>query len=174
MSVNITIKRLSDGFSDSPVMRNKFLMDSPYGIFIIYSANILINCFIIPSFMKNRKAFEFMKIIYFTDVLIVIRSIYFISCAYYFFFWRLPTFNLWCLKLNLQDPLEAEICWQFLMSMIIFILQNFAYSLGKKKGPIVVYLIVHHTIYPIATWFVLRDYPGGHVSLKLFENYFDF
>jgi hypothetical protein len=38
-------------------------------------------------------------------------------------------------------------------------------------------LIVHHTVYPIITWFVLRNYPGGHVSeifskYKIFLKYF--
>lgn len=152
-------------------MREKFLMDSPFGIFTIYFVNIFINFFLIPIFMKNRKAFEFIKIIYFTDVLIVLRSIYFISCAYYLYFWRLPTFNLWCLKLNLQDPYEAELCWQFLMSLIIYVLQNFAYSLGKKNGSVPNYLLVHHTIYPLVAWFFLRDYPGGHVSTNFMGIY---
>jgi hypothetical protein len=161
MPVNIT--KIFDGFS-APGMRDKPLMDSPNAIFFIYSLNIFLNFYLIPMCMKNRKAVDFMKIIYFTDVLISLRSIYFIGCAIYFFFWRLQSFNLWCLKLNENDPFEADACWQFLMSMIIFVLQNFACSLGKKQGTIAIYLIVHHTVYPIITWFVLRNYPGGHVS----------
>lgn len=163
MPLNITNLRIPYKISDSLVLSDKFLMDSPYGIFSIYSVNILINSLIIPIFMKNRKAFDFMKIIYFTDVLIIIRSIYFMSLMIYVFFWQLKSFNLWCIEINLRDPFEAEISWQFLMSMIIFLLQNFACSLGKKEGSIAIYLIVHHTSYPIVAWLLLTYYPSGHV-----------
>lgn len=163
-------KSVKDIFYVDPRIRDKFLMSSSYGIVLIYSINFALHCHFIPSFMKNREAFNFKKIYHTADALIAIKSSYFIACGVYYYFWRLKNFNPWCIMLNEEDNFEVEICWQFLMCRFIDLLQNFAFSFGKRSGTVGIYLLVHHTIYPIAIWGVLRFYPGGHVSDKFLNR----
>lgn len=162
MLANITFKNIFYDYADSNI-RDKFLMSSP--VFIaIYLVNFVLHLYLIPLFMKNRKPFNFWTMNHVADVLIIIQSGYFVCVGMYYHFWRLRNFDIICIMIN-DAKFEAELCWQFLMSMIIYVFHNFAFSLSKRNCLTSKYLIIHHSFFPIVAWMVLRYYPGGHVIL---------
>jgi hypothetical protein len=149
-------------------MRAKFLMDSPFGIILIYSMNVIVNLYLVPKVMKNRKPSNFVNMWHFCCVLVALRSLYFICIGIKYYFLRYSHQNfeeLRCLIINDSDSVEVDMCWTFLMSWFIYVPQNFAYSFSKKGGEAATYMIVHHTAFPIIVWIVIRYYPGGHVRM---------
>lgn len=168
MLSNFTVKNLIYDYAD-PRIRDKFLMSSPVGIFSIFSLNFILHFYFIPLYMRNRKPFSFWFFFHLSDIVIIIKSAYFVCIGVYYYFWRFRHINLRCLDFidNETDAeFDAEVRWQFFMSMFVYVLHNFAFSLSKRKCATANYLLIHHTIFPIIVWTVMRYYPGQHVSME--------
>lgn len=156
-------------------IRDKFLMNSPIALPGIYFLNLLVHIFLIPKIMKNQKPLDFVKIWQFSSLLVTLRSLYLLYTGFSYYFGRYSHFNyetIKCLMLNESDSAEVELCWQYVITWFIYLVQNFAFSLSKRESPAGTYTLVHHTIFPILVWIIVRYYPGGHVRkyYQIFEG----
>lgn len=144
-------------------IRDKFLMGSPYAIIFIYVTYVLIILKILPRFFEDRKPLNYQKIITCLDVVLTMRSSYFLIHGIYLWFYVYD----WVCQPNdksgswLSD-LEVELSHQFVISEFLLIFQSVVCVICKKNDSVATYMLVHHSVVPILLWFGTNYYPGGH------------
>lgn len=154
-------------------IRDKPLMGSPCTIISIYSFYVIFIVKVLPIFMANRKSFNYNKLMSCLDIILIIRSAYFLTIAIYgwFFF-----FDWTCQPIDRsgswKSKLELKVSYEFVATKFIYTLQSVIFVLCKKKTGVHYYLLTHHSIFPIMLWFGLNYYPGGHATFIGFINSF--
>lgn len=148
-----------------PRIRDKLFMGSPIEIVVLYLNYAFLTSYVLPKFMEHRKPFNFKALYGYIDkMLLVIES--------YFLYWGLiawfNVYNWACQPIDTSDTLDAtlavEICWQFLITRFLYMLQSLPHVLSKKKSSEANFTLIYNTIFPIMVWFAVNYYPGGHVS----------
>lgn len=121
--------------------------------------------------MENQTALNYEKVISYVDVILVIRSSYFV--AYLGYLW-LFEYNWICQPINLSDSwlskLEIKLAHEFIVTEFLYLLQNVVCVACKKDDSVSLYLLLHHTMFPLLLWVGGNYYPGGHAGFLVFMN----
>jgi hypothetical protein len=148
-----------------PRIRDKLFMGSPIEIVLAYLCYVFLITYILPKFMENRKPFDFKKLYGYVDKILFLVESYFLCWG--LFGW-IFVYNWICQPFDNSESvyglLAAKLCWQFLMSKFVYMLQSVPHILSKRKTPAATFMLLHHTIFPLMIWVEVNYYPGGHVS----------
>lgn len=154
-------------------IRDKFLMGSPYAIGTIYFCYFVFFGGIFPIIMKNRKPVDYVKSMTIVDVILCIRASYFLINGIYLWFFE---YNWRCQPIDLSNSwlsqFELRICYEFVISKFVYILQSYVFVSSKKNSTVGIYLLIHHSLFPMMLWMLANYYPGGHIMFILFINSF--
>lgn len=146
-------------------IRDKPFMGNPYAIVAVYLCNLVFVVKILPKFMENRSPVNFKKCMLYLDIILCMRSIFFLYWAVYGYLFK---YNWSCQPINRSGSYESigemELCYWFLITKFWYALQMIVFSAAKKAGPIAFYVHIHHTIFPWMIWIGVNYYPGGHVA----------
>lgn len=149
-----------------PRIRDRLFMGSPFNLCFFYLCYVVVIVYVIPTFMENRKPFNFTKMWNFVDVLIFLMSGYITIGSCYIWFFR---FNWLCQPIDRSDSFDAILVlntsYHFLLMKFVYTLQSAAYALSKRDSSVATYILMHHTLFPLMIWGVINYYPGGHVRI---------
>lgn len=155
-----------------PLIRDKLFMGSPLLIVLIYVSYVITFVFVLPKIMENRKAIDCKKFSDVLDFIVLIVSLYFLGASSYA--WLGGQFNWHCQPIHVndieKDKLQAQFCWEFLMTRFIFTLQSIPFVLRKRKSSHSDYIIAHHSVFPLMVWSIINYFPGGHSTFIGFIN----
>jgi len=116
-----------------------------------------------PEFMKNRKPFEFRKILFVYNMALVLLSGY----MFYEFmaagWWR--DFSYQCEEcrydVSEKNSRMINVCWVFWLSKHVEFFDTYFFILKKKWDHISTLHVVHHTLMAYTWWWGVKFSPGG-------------
>lgn len=154
-----------------PRMRDRFLMGKPHWIIIIYAIYVLVITHVLPSFMRNRKPYDFQKVSLYIDAVLWLIAGYFLTISLYAWIFL---YDWQCQPIDMTNSwnglASVEICWQFLITRFVYMFHSLPFVLSKRKSSLADYLLVHHATFPLMVWSFVNYYPGGHVAFGGFIN----
>lgn len=144
-------------------IRDKWLMGSPYGLALAYSCYVIFIVKLLPKFMENRRPLNYRKAMTFVDVLLWIRSCYFLYYSSYLHFF---VYNWKCQPLDRSSSwlsnTEIKMSYQFVITKFLYILQSVVLVACKRNNSVAKYILIHHATFPFILWIGANFYPGGH------------
>lgn len=154
------------------LIRDKPLMGSILPVFLMSSFYVLLFVIILPKFMENRKPIDCSKFSDVVDGVVLLISLYFLGVTSYGWLGGIYNWNCQPIKLGNsdRDKLQAQYCWEYLMTRFVFTLQSLYFVMRKRKSSHSDYIIAHHALYPLMVWSVINYYPGGHSTFVGFIN----
>ena len=134
-------------------IRDKLFMGNPFAILSVYFCYVIIIVVILPKYMKNRSAMDYVKLMTCVDVILCIRSIYFLTHLFYLWLFE---YNWSCQPINLSNSwlskYELRIAHEFVVTKFVYTLHSVVFVLSKKTSPVAKYLLIHHTTFPMMLW----------------------
>lgn len=144
-------------------IRDRLFMGSPYGLIAAYSVYVIFIVKILPKIMENRNPLDYRKCMSAVDVILWIRSCYFLCYASYLHFF---VYNWKCQPLNRSDSwlsdMEIELSYTFVITKFIYVLQSVVLVTCKRNNSVATYILIHHSTFPLILWIGANYYPGGH------------
>ena len=152
-------------------IRDKLFMGNPFAIFTVYFYYVVFIVVVLPKYMENRKAINYRKFMTCVDVILCMRSTYFLINFVYLWLFE---YNWSCQPIDRSSSwlskYELRICYEFVVTKFFYILQSFVFVMCKKKSPVASYLLIHHAMFPMMLWTCANFYPGGHILFIGFIN----
>ncbi|XP_065575611.1 very long chain fatty acid elongase 7-like isoform X2 [Artemia franciscana] len=165
------ISNMIQGYNDIYKYADPRVKDWPFmsgwgstvGIVAVYIVGITI---VGPKLMRNRKPYELKEVLFMYNLFQVLFSAWMFLKGFQYGWWDKYSFR--CEPLDTTNSYTgigmASICWWYLVSKFTEFLDTVFFIMRKKFNQVSVLHVIHHAGMPLAVWWGVKFYPGGHLT----------